>query len=139
MKKLINRLRNFILRIKILFFRCMGMDIDKRAKISNKAKLDFTFPKGIHVGKFSYIGGGTLVLSHDYCRKIHTDTWIGDYCFIGMESVILPGIRIGNHCIIGAGSVVTKDVPNNTIVAGNPAKTIREGILTGKYGQLIDK
>ena len=58
MKKLINRLRNFILKIKILFFRCMGMDIDKRAKISNKAKLDFTFPKGIHIGKYSYIGGG---------------------------------------------------------------------------------
>ncbi len=44
--------------------------------------------------------------------------------FIGSNSIILPNIKIGNNVIIGAGSVVTKDVPDNSVIAGNPAKII---------------
>lgn len=51
---------------------------------------------------------------------------IEDKAWIGGSVTILPGVRIGYGAIIGAGSVVTKDVPAMTIVAGNPAKTIRE-------------
>ncbi len=51
---------------------------------------------------------------------IHDDVWIG------CQSIILKGITIGEGAIVGAGSVVTKDVPPYTIVAGNPAKIIRE-------------
>ncbi len=47
--------------------------------------------------------------------------YIGNDVWIGGRVIILPGVRIGNHCIIGAGSVVTKDVPNWAIAAGNPA------------------
>ena len=47
-----------------------------------------------------------------------------DNVFIGLGSIIMPNVRIGENCIIGAGSVVTKDVPNNTVVAGVPAKKI---------------
>ncbi len=42
-----------------------------------------------------------------------------------MRAIILPGITVGEHSIVGAGSVVTKDVPDKTIVAGNPARIIR--------------
>jgi len=49
---------------------------------------------------------------------------IGDNCFIGTRSVILPGVRIGDNCVVGAGSVVTRSVPANTVVAGAPARTI---------------
>lgn len=42
--------------------------------------------------------------------------------------MIMPGVHIGNECVVGAGSVVTKDIPSNCIVAGNPAKIIRKGI-----------
>jgi len=45
--------------------------------------------------------------------------------WIGINSTILPGVTIGENSIVGAGSVVTKDVPDNTIVAGNPAKFIK--------------
>lgn len=51
---------------------------------------------------------------------------IGDNVWIGGSSVILPGVRIGNNVVIGAGSVVTKDIPDNTIAAGNPCRVIRE-------------
>lgn len=51
---------------------------------------------------------------------------IEDNVWIGANAVILPGITVGKNSIVGAGAVVTKDVPENTIVAGNPAKVIRE-------------
>lgn len=50
---------------------------------------------------------------------------IGNNVWIGGNSVILPGVTIGDNVVIGAGSVVTKDIPDNAIVAGNPCKLIR--------------
>ena len=50
---------------------------------------------------------------------------VADNVFIGAGAIVLPRIRIGNGAIIGAGAVVTKDVPENTIVAGNPARVLR--------------
>ena len=79
---------------------------------------------------------GVTVLTHDACRQMKADTYIGDYCFIA-SGVILPGVHIGNHVIIGAGSVVTKDIPDNCIAAGNPARIIRRNINTGRHGILI--
>ena len=51
---------------------------------------------------------------------------IGDDCWIGGNSIILPGITIGKGCVIGAGSVVTKDIPDNSLAVGNPAKVIKK-------------
>lgn len=51
---------------------------------------------------------------------------IEDKVWIGINSTILPGVRIGYGAIVGAGSVVTKDVPAMTIVAGNPARIIKK-------------
>lgn len=49
---------------------------------------------------------------------------IGDNCHIGMDAMIMPGVTIGRNCIVGARSVVTHDVPDNTVVAGAPARPI---------------
>ena len=46
-------------------------------------------------------------------------------CYIGVRSIILPGVHIGNNCIIAAGSVVSKDVPDNSVVGGVPARFIK--------------
>ncbi len=51
---------------------------------------------------------------------------IGNDCWIGGNAVICPGVTIGNGCVIGAGAVVTKDIPDNSLAVGNPAKVIRE-------------
>ena len=49
---------------------------------------------------------------------------IGNDCWIGGSTIISPGVTIGDRCIVGAGAVVTKDIPADTIVVGNPAKPI---------------
>ncbi|XMB85736.1 DapH/DapD/GlmU-related protein [Mycoplasmatota bacterium WC44] len=49
---------------------------------------------------------------------------INDNCFIGLNSIILPGVSIGPNSVVGAGSIVNKDVPEGVVVAGNPAKII---------------
>jgi acetyltransferase-like isoleucine patch superfamily enzyme len=51
---------------------------------------------------------------------------IGDHAWIGFNAIILEGVTVGEGAIVGAGSVVTKDVPPYTVVAGNPARVIRE-------------
>ena len=51
---------------------------------------------------------------------------IGDDVWIGAGAVILPGVTIGSHCVVAAGAVVTTDVPDSTLVAGIPAKTVRK-------------
>lgn len=51
---------------------------------------------------------------------------IGDDVWIGGGSIILPGVTIGNNVVVGAGSVVTRDIPDNVVVAGNPAKIIKQ-------------
>lgn len=115
-----------------------GMKIGGGSLISRKATLDRGInPKGIHIGNYTRVTGGVLILAHDACRALKADTVIGDNCFIGTRSIIMPGITIGNQVIVGAGSVVTKDVPNNCIVAGNPAKIIRQNIRCGRYGVLL--
>ena len=137
------KIRNFI-RLVAIFIRhfiltkIYGMDISSTTRISFGAKLDKTNPKGIHIGEESFVASGAIILSHDFCRNIHTDTYIGARCFIGVNSIIMCGVRIGDNCVIGAGAIVTKDAPPNCMLAGNPAKIIREGINTTKFGQLVN-
>jgi acetyltransferase-like isoleucine patch superfamily enzyme len=114
------------------------MDIGPDTQISLKAHLDRTNPRGIHVGRGTLIAFGAVVLSHDLARVLHTDTYVGENCFVGAHSIILPGIRIGDGSIVAAGSVVTMDIPSGCIVAGNPARVIKSGIKTRKWGVLED-
>lgn len=133
-------IRSAIIRARIFVWnRVWGMKIDPTTRISLKAHLDKTYPEGIHIGAYSTITFGVAILSHDMCRAIKVDTVIGDRCFIGAHSIILPGVRVGDGSIVAAGSVVNKDVPPNSIVAGNPAKVIRSGIETNRYGVLKEE
>lgn len=114
-----------------------GMEIGKGTIISRKADLDKAVnPKGIHIGSYTLITGHVDIIAHDVCRGIKADVRIGNNCFIGNCAIILPGVTIGDEVVVGAGAVVTKNVPSHTIVAGNPAKVIREGIRCGHYGKM---
>ena len=127
------------IRVQIyLFFRAFTawkyraiyhMDIGRNTGVNRKVKLDKNiYPEGIHIGDNCNILGGAIILSHDACRNLKADTYIGNNVIVGINSIILPGVKVGDHVVIGAGSVVTKDVPDHCVVAGNPAKVIREGI-----------
>lgn len=132
--------RNAIMRTRVfLWNRFWGMSIDPRAKISLSAKMDRTYPKGMHVRGESYITFGVTLLAHDQTRMVFLDTIIEPNCFIGCNSIIMPGVTVGPNAIVAAGSVVTRDVPPNTIVAGNPAKVIKTDVDVGPFGMLRKK
>lgn len=124
--------------IKLFFLRKVyRMNISPTARISFGAKLDKTNPKAVYIGERSYVASGAIILTHDYSRSQYKKTYIGKECFIGVKAIILPGVTIGDQVIVGAGSVVTKDIKSNCIVAGNPAKIIKENIKTTKYGKIV--
>jgi acetyltransferase-like isoleucine patch superfamily enzyme len=127
----VNFVNVFILR------KLYHMDISPSARISHAAILDRRCPRNIHIGDDTLVTRGAAILAHDYCRMIIKKTSIGKECFIGVYAIILPGVSIGDHVIVGAGSVVTKDVKSNCIIAGNPATIIAENINTTKFGVLI--
>lgn len=135
------RLREYIrlIVISVRYYyltKIYGMKIANSARISFGAFLDKTNPKGINIGSETYFAAGARILSHDYSKAIKVETVVGERCFIGTNAIIMAGVKIGDQVIVGAGSVVTKDVPSNSIVVGNPAKIIRKSIHTGKFGQL---
>lgn len=113
----------------------MGMDIHPTVEMSLRARPDLTFPKGVHIGEYTYVAFDVRILTHDRTRGLYVHTRIGRNCFIGGASIIMPGVTIGDNCVIGAGSVVTSDVPPGSIVAGNPAQVIRSDIAVGAYGR----
>lgn len=120
-----------------LFTEMYKMDIAKSARISFGTKLDKTYPQGIHIGEESYFASGAIMFSHDFSRNLKIDTYVGKKCFIGANAILMAGVKIGDEVIVGSGAIVTKDVPSNSIVAGNPARLIKSGIRTKKFGQLV--
>lgn len=70
--------------------------------------------------------GATWLLRDEKGRRYrYAPIEIGNDVFIGVNSIILPGVRIGNRVIVGAGSVVSRSIPNNCVVAGVPARFIK--------------
>lgn len=136
------KIRQFVRKIvlsimHVIYTKLFKMNIHKTARVSFGTKLDKTYPQGIHIDEESYLASGAIIFTHDFSRALHKNTYIGKRCFIGANAIIMCGIRINDNVIVGSGAVVTKDVPSNCIVAGNPARIIKENIQTKKFGQLI--
>ncbi|BEI56977.1 MULTISPECIES: acyltransferase [Butyricimonas] len=97
-----------------------------------QAGIDAVFPELIEIGDNFIAAPGSKILTHDASLLLFTDnlkiraqkTTIGNSVFLGECSVVMPGVTINDNVIVGAGSIVTKDIPANSVVAGNPAKLI---------------
>lgn len=134
----LSALRNVLVGTRrTLLVKLWGMDIHTSAQLSLSCKLDRTFPIGVHIGANSYIAFEARILCHDRTRGVYAHTRIGQNCFIGGRSLIMPGVEIGDNCVIGAGAVVTKSVPPRSVVAGNPAKILQSDIEVGPYGRFL--
>lgn len=111
-----------------------GASIGKNCKISSHSFIC----EGVHIADNCFIGHGVMFTNDLYPRSTNPDgspqtdadwhlieTFVKKGASIGSNATILCGVIIGENALIGAGSVVTKDVPANTVVAGNPAKIIK--------------
>lgn len=94
----------------------------------------------ISIGDNCVLAPNVRLIAHDASAK-HVVGYakigridIGDNCFLGDSVIVLPGVRIGANSIIGAGAVVTKNIPPNTVAAGNPARVI---CLTAEYAEKV--
>ena len=82
--------------------------------------------EGATVAQESYLCTGTHDFKSPTMQLISRDIIIGKNAFIGARAMVLPGVKISNNSIVGAQAVVTKNIPNNEVFAGNPAKKIGE-------------
>lgn len=132
--------------------KCGRLHIGDHVKLSSNVLIDFC--GDVSIGDYTIIARNSGIYSHAHVfhkNRIFDSSWIiphkieiGKYVFIGASSMILPGCgRIGDNAIIMPGSVVTKSVPPNTVVRGNPAKKVRElvdwEIVDGTYDKEMER
>ena len=116
------------------------VEIQKNAKVGNRCKISsHTFIcEGVTIEDNVFVGHGVTFINDMYPRATAADgglqteqdwkveqTLVSKGASIGSGATILANVKIGENAIVGAGSMVTKDVPANAIVAGNPAKLLR--------------
>ena len=114
-------------RIRVLIAR--GLVIGKNVTISASAYIDTSYPYLIRIGDNCSLAEHVRVFAHDATTFKFTNghTRLGkveikDNCFIAERTIILPGVTIGPNVLVAAGSVVNRDIPPNSCVAGVPAR-----------------
>lgn len=127
-------------RFTMATLRRAGIVVGTPQWVSPRAYFDIGRPNAITIGDGAVISHDVKLLTHDFSLDrvaVHLGALrageefvryapvvIGENAFIGMNAIILPGITVGAGSIVGAGAVVTRDVAENTVVAGNPAREI---------------
>lgn len=105
-------------------------DVGSQTHIYAGRESKITIGNNTLIGPFVFITSDSFSKSKFEMTKSHSghqaDVEIGDNVRIGAHAIILPGVRIGNNIAIGAGAVITKDIPDGKIVAGNPARIIKD-------------
>ncbi len=117
------------------YSRSIGVKIGDRCRIY--ALTDSTFgsePFLVSLGDHVTVTSDVKFITHDggvwVFREQHPDIdvfgpiRVGNNVFIGVNSIIMPGVTIGDNCVIGAGAVVTRDIPSGSVAVGMPAKVI---------------
>ncbi len=137
--------KHYIKKIVSLYKKTKNVIFDGMPKyIDKNARIDCFGNAKIYIGKGSVISAYSIILTHDYSidcgliainssnpdfeSVIYKNVRIGENTFIGQRVIVLPGVSIGDNCIIGSGCVVSKNIPNNSIVVGNPCKIIKNTI-----------
>ncbi|WP_346676740.1 DapH/DapD/GlmU-related protein [Erysipelatoclostridium sp. An173] len=126
-KEIVYRLRGEYTTDKLV---SMGMTVGKNFKRLNGVILDPSHCWLISIGNNVTMAPRVHILCHDASTKQFLNytkigkVTIGNNVFIGAETVVLPNVKIGNNVIIGANSIVSKDIPDNSVVVGNPAKIV---------------
>jgi len=126
----IRTLLGFPQKLRIKWLIKNGLRLGSNCYIAPSVLIDATFPWLISIGDNCHLTYNVMIIAHDASTKNYMGytkigaITIGNNCFVGAGSIILPSVHIGDNVIIGAGSVVTRDIPSNSVVAGNPAKLI---------------
>ena len=122
---LIIEIARFVPSMKLknkIYKKLLKMDVGNHTSFAYKVLPDLFYPEYISVGKNTVIGYNTTILTHEILvneyRYGRVD--IGSHTLIGANVTILPGVKIGHNVIIKAGTIVSKDVPDDTIAFGNP-------------------
>lgn len=115
------------LRVKLL--RLCKVHIGKNCFVGQFVLFDDLYPQNIFIGDNTTITTGTKILTHfknTSNGKFEVgEVHIGSNCFIGMNTLFTKPVSIGDFTIVGGGSVVTKDLPENSVCAGVPCKVIK--------------
>jgi len=126
--KLLRKLLNRQTEMDYLLSR--GMKVGNNCHIYSDATIDHTYPHLISIGDNVTISTNVTILAHDASTNVVQAgtklgrVTIGNNVFIGTGSIILCDTRIGNNVVVGAGSLVTRDLPDNGVYAGSPARMI---------------
>lgn len=121
------------------YFIKRGMKVGKNFNRQSGTRLDPSHCWLISIGNDVTLANKVQILAHDDTLRVYTGfsrvgrVIIGDRVFVGANSTILMDTKIGNDVIVAAGSVVTKDIPDDSIVAGVPARII------GKTSEYLDR
>ncbi len=118
--------------LRVFFHKLRGVKIGKNVEIGYFCIIDNVHPDMVEIEDNVTIAAMSIILAHDNSMYYTHDgdvrfgkVVIKKNAFIGVHSVVLPGVTIGEGAIVGAMSLVNKDVPPNTVVAGIPARIIK--------------
>ena len=116
------------LYVKRCLYNSLGMKVGKNVSVGLMAMMDIFFPQLISIGENSVLGYNCTILCHEFLiREYRTGmVVIGREVMLGANSTVLPGVIIGDGAVVGAGSLVNRDIPPGALVAGVPARVIRE-------------
>jgi acetyltransferase-like isoleucine patch superfamily enzyme len=113
-----------------------GVSIGKGCFIDPSATLETAYPENIKIGNDVRVTAQSIIMTHikapnhlqeiGFVPVVVKPVVLEDYCFIGVNSTIMPGVTIGKGAVVGSGSVVVSNVPAYSMVIGNPAKVVKK-------------